>query len=400
MLFAASPRCDQLCICAIIPHMANVDWDVLGKRIREARKRAALNQADLARATGLERTALNRIESGTRKVTALELADIADAIGVRMASFFEEPLPALVSHRSATGLDTPDSKIDSLLAEIADDVELVVSLSAPGTLVPDDSEAAPPDPEHWKVALSRPEDMAREVRELMGEDTLGPIQVLTDRVAELGLLVFSADIGQDTADAGTILLPSGAVSLVNSFMKAGRRRLALAHELGHYLIADDYSVDWRVASGSGTSDIESSLDRFARCLLLPEAAVRQRWIPEDHDDWQRNAALRLASDYRVDMSTLAARLQELGLVDSTQASEVRTYRHGKADFIELNLYAPTEELEGTSVPRGFANSVLKLLRSNKVSRERALSLLRGTFDEADLPEPRRKHRDEIWKYVS
>ena len=238
--------------------MANVDWDVLGKRIREARKRAALNQADLARATGLERTALNRIESGTRKVTALELADIADAIGVRMASFFEEPLPALVSHRSATGLDTPDSKIDSLLAEIADDVELVVSLSAPGTLVPDDSEAAPPDPEHWKVALSRPEDMAREVRELMGEDTLGPIQVLTDRVAELGLLVFSADIGQDTADAGTILLPSGAVSLVNSFMKAGRRRLALAHELGHYLIADDYSVDWRPARRTSSRACTSS----------------------------------------------------------------------------------------------------------------------------------------------
>lgn len=378
--------------------MTEVDWGILGKRIREARKRAALNQTDLARETGLERTALNRIESGTRKVSALELADISEAIGVRMTSFFEDPLPALVSHRSATGLDTADSKIDSLLAEIASDVELVISLGAPGTLIPRKAEAVQANPERWEAALSDPEQMAREVRELMGEDALDPIQVLTDRVAELGLLAFSTDIGRDTADAGTVLLPNGAVSLVNSFMKVGRRRLALAHELGHYLIADDYSVDWRVAGGSSASTTEASLDRFARCLLLPGKAMRQRWTSES--DWPRDAALRLASDYRVDMSTLALRLQELGLIDSVEAGEVRAFRQGKADLIELDLHVPAEELKGTSVPRTYARSVLKLVTDGKVSRERALGLLRGTLDEADLPEPRKKRADEIWKYVS
>lgn len=380
--------------------MGNVDWNVLGKRIREARKRAALNQTDLAREIGLDRTALNRIESGTRKVTALELADIADSVGVRMASFFEDPVPAVVSHRSATGLDTADSRIDALLAEIADDVELVVSLSASGALIPAKSVGIQAHADRWKTALGDPDRMAGEVRELMDCDPLEPLQVLTDHVAKLGLFAFSADIGQDTADAGTVLLPRGAVSLVNSFMKVGRRRLALAHELGHYLIADDYSVDWRIGAGSEASITESRLDGFARCLLLPEAAVKRHWVPEDHDDWPRDAALKLASEYRVDMSTLALRLQELGLVDSAQASEVRAFRQGKADMVRLNLYVPREELKGTSVPRAYANSVLKLVTEGKVSRERALGLLRGTFDEPDLPEPRRKRHDEIWKYVS
>ena len=78
-----------------------------------------MSQQDLATAVGLERTMVNRIEGGQRKVTALELASIADALGTRMQSFFTEPAPALVSHRSAQGLDTTESAVDHLLAELA-----------------------------------------------------------------------------------------------------------------------------------------------------------------------------------------------------------------------------------------------------------------------------------------
>jgi Zn-dependent peptidase ImmA (M78 family) len=33
------------------------------------------------------------------------------------------------------------------------------------------------------------------------------------------------------------------VSLINGHNKIGRAAAALAHELGHYLIADDYTID-------------------------------------------------------------------------------------------------------------------------------------------------------------
>ncbi|WP_369073188.1 helix-turn-helix domain-containing protein, partial [Fictibacillus arsenicus] len=67
----------------------------LGARVRAARERRGMSQQDLATAVGLERTMVNRIEGGQRKVTALELASIADALGTRMQSFFTEPAPAL-----------------------------------------------------------------------------------------------------------------------------------------------------------------------------------------------------------------------------------------------------------------------------------------------------------------
>src|SRR5688500_1789167 len=108
--------------------MAEIDAKTLGERIRDARKRADISQEDLACAVGRDRTVVNKIEGGIRKVTALELSDIAGVIGVRMSSFFEDPIPALVAHRSNQGLDTTDSKIDAFLAKFAGEVEFIASL--------------------------------------------------------------------------------------------------------------------------------------------------------------------------------------------------------------------------------------------------------------------------------
>jgi hypothetical protein len=66
----------------------------------------------------------------------------------------------------------------------------------------------------------------------------------------------------------------------------------------------------------------------------------------------------------------------------------------------MNLYVPLEELQGTTVPRPFSLAVLRLVRDERISRERALDLLQGTFDEADLPNIRERRPDEVWDFVS
>jgi hypothetical protein len=100
-------------------------------------------------------------------MTALELADIAAAVGVRMSTFFEDPVPAIVSHRSGQALDTADSQIDSLLAKLASEVEPVLSLGvdavdpdATGALV--DGSVAVPSTNAEAEALSV------KARQLMG----------------------------------------------------------------------------------------------------------------------------------------------------------------------------------------------------------------------------------------
>lgn len=385
---------------ARIARMADIDARTLGERLRDARKRVDMSQEDLGRAVGLERTVVNKIEGGVRRVTALELSDIAAALGVRMSTFFEEPTPAVVSHRSSQGLDTADSQIDALLAKLASEVDFITSLGADGMGL-DSADVVTQAGITPPLTNSDAEELATRARALMGLSADEPIYQLSEKVASIGLLAFSRDIGKDTADAGTVLLRRGGVGFVNSHMKVGRRRLALAHELGHYLVADEYTVDWRVALHSDQAvPVESRLDRFARALLLPRAAASQNWQEKVSLHGERRAAILLASEFRVDMATLATRLKELGLAESETVGAVRNFRTTQTDIVEMNLNVPLEELDGTTVPRQFARAVLQLVRDERISRDRALELLQGTFDDADLPPIRARRDDEIWKFVS
>lgn len=370
--------------------MVDMDAAQLGARVREARSRKDLAQGELAELVGLDRTAINKIETGTRKVAALELSDIADALGLRMSSFFEDPAPALVSHRSSQGLDTVDSEIDGHLERLASDVELVKKL---GTL-----DLSPP-PGDWPLLTSTTdaEAMAKKARSAIGADSRSPLLDISRHLAKIGLLVFARDFGVDTADAGTLLLREGGLSLVNSANKVGRRRLAVAHELAHYLAADDYTVDWRVSDN--TSLTEARFDYFARALLLPPDGLRARWGQLHEGEGTRSAAVVTASEYRVDMSTLARRLLDLEIVDASVAAEIRSVRTTGADIVEFDLLH-IDELTGTGQPRVYQQAVLKLLRDEKISRERALDLLWDTFSDSDLPQPRVRDAGEIWQYVS
>jgi transcriptional regulator with XRE-family HTH domain len=89
--------------------------DELGRRIAEERRRAGVTQDELARALGLERTAVTRIEQGRQGVDSLQLSVIADTLGRPPAVFFEpaseEPLAVL--------LRAPDARRDDVRHQIA-----------------------------------------------------------------------------------------------------------------------------------------------------------------------------------------------------------------------------------------------------------------------------------------
>lgn len=68
------------------------DFGELGARIRQVRLGTGLDQTGLAQRCRLERTALSRIESGERKVSALELARIAEVLQVTLSDLVLLPL--------------------------------------------------------------------------------------------------------------------------------------------------------------------------------------------------------------------------------------------------------------------------------------------------------------------
>lgn len=361
----------------------------IGERISVERGRAGLTQAQLASAVGLDRSALAKIETDARRVTALELVAIARELGQRMDWFVAPEPEAVIAHRQRNELGS--LAIDRALERVARDVGVVQAMG-PG-LARDVPRRTPP------ASVQQAEEMAVETRRLLGVSSDAPVYNLSDAVAPLGLLAFSLPLG-DGADAGYVALEHSGVAVINGGLRTGRRRLALAHELGHHLTSDDYVTDWRIALDQEASR-ESRLDRFGRALLLPKADLTGRWPSwtERTDEDLRDAAVRAGSHYRVDMATLADRLRELGLASPTEVAFVRSVSTRKADIVEKNLHVASE-LDPISLPRAYERAVLGLYRGERISESRALDLLQGAYMSEELPVLRPTHEHELWSFTT
>ncbi|MDT0278160.1 helix-turn-helix domain-containing protein [Blastococcus goldschmidtiae] len=369
-----------------------VDSSTLGARIRDARDRAGLTQAELATATSLDRSSLAKIESGARRVSALELARIADAVGARIEWFLEEVAPAILSHRNREEPGAASPAIDALLERLARNVEF---LQLHGNLPLADLDV-----------IERPatdadaDEAAARARSLLGLDEHEPVLDLDSASPAAGLLLFSIELGSDTADAASIALRSGGLAVVNGSQQVGRRRLAAAHELGHHLFADEYTIDWRVTAGIDAAPWEARVDRFARALLLPHLGVERTWRQlVDSSDALRVAAVRMASLFRVDMATLSRRLGELGLVTAGESRTIRQVSTTRADIIDYNL-VPRDELASPTLPKPYIKAVLDLYRSDVIAAARAIDLLLDTWAEEDLPVPPQLSAEAVWGFVS
>lgn len=58
------------------------DWSELGERIKAVRLKAGMTQVELGAVFSRRHTFVGKIESGERQLTALELRDLCDALGI------------------------------------------------------------------------------------------------------------------------------------------------------------------------------------------------------------------------------------------------------------------------------------------------------------------------------
>ena len=372
--------------CSIIEHMSR-ESEQLGARVAAARRDVGLTQEECASRVGIARSALAKVETGIRGISATELVRLAQALEMRVEWFFEDAPQAVLSRRNAAEPGAPSPSVDRFTERIAREVEFLQRLGEL-ELAETPAIAFPETPEQTEHA-------AVKARRKLGYDQEQPATALDARAADLGLLAFSWEFGESGADGASVLLACGGVAVVNGSFQTGRRRLTLAHELGHYLSGDEYSTDWPVAEAPAAKR-EGRIDRFARALLLPAAALRSHWRGGDDT---RVDAVRLASEYRVDMSTLARRLQELEIASPQELALVRATRTRQSDIVELGLIV-ADELSPPSLPDAYVKALLNLYRREEVSAARALDLLLDTWHEDDLPDLPPLPADAVWSFVS
>jgi len=97
-----------------------------GKRIAQARSDADMTQAELGQAIGLDRTAIAKLESGRRKVSATELVAIAAALDRPIDWFVSESPPSVISRWTDASVGGHSRTLDLTVDRLARDVAFLV----------------------------------------------------------------------------------------------------------------------------------------------------------------------------------------------------------------------------------------------------------------------------------
>jgi transcriptional regulator with XRE-family HTH domain len=346
-------------------------WSDVGRRVREARVAAGLSQDALGKKLGLGRTVVAKIESGAREIDALELAKLADVLALPLGHFLTEP-PAVLSRRAELLDDTASQvagqsyRLEAALQAWLADIRQLVDL---GVLEPPVHHPYPAPMKDDETARQA----ARWVRDCSGIGS-APIDTLMNVGQSMGQLVAVVEI---PGDGASLIEGDLAAAVVSRMGDPGRRRTTAAHELGHFILGDEYSSDLGVHTSRDHR--EKIINSFAAELLLPVSVISERTVD---GTCSRQALVKLAAEYRTSWSLAVNQAVSAGLANPALSKD----RPTKAELQEAIGWAPQPDLESISVPPVFADAVLKAWRASLITAARAEEMMRGELSASDLPD--------------
>lgn len=273
----------------------------LGDVLAVARKARGLTQIELAELVGLTQPAINRYESGDRDPDQHIVAKLAEILGVT-----DDLLIHGNRFRGALAVDAHMRRHKTTKASAWRQLEarlnlLRVHASFLFEEVAINSEQHVPafDPE-----FTAAEDAAQLVR-AQWRMPMGPVVNLTRWMEAAGCLVFEEDFATQRIDGLSQWVDDYPVMLINANAAPDRKRLTLAHELGHLVLH----------STNPTENMETEATAFAAEFLMPESEIRPELRRLD-----LGKLLELKREWGVSMQALLERAYRMGLV----SAEART----------------------------------------------------------------------------
>ena len=297
--------------------MKAVSQHELGERVADARRGKGWTQGELAARIGLTQTSVSRIETGGRAVSSLELAELAEVLGVSVLDLLrsgQRPMLAIAARlghfRDPGAVDRALGRAEALI-RLDELLDSVLGPSPPGGSAASGGSAAVRRGEVGRgPAVDQGRRLAGQVRQALrlGDGPLGPLpEVLEER------LRLDVDFSPlpEAVDGLCVSVGDRALVLVGSSKPSSRQRFTLAHELAHYLVddLDPLYVDERGVRARSVAEMRANA--FAAHLLMPEPGVRAA-IEGFTDDAER--AVRVALTFGTSVSAAAYQLGNLGLL--------------------------------------------------------------------------------------
>ncbi|GAT67832.1 XRE family transcriptional regulator [Planomonospora sphaerica] len=275
----------------------------LGEVLVTARRACGLTQEELAAAAGVTQAALSRYENDLREPEPEVLARLARALGVTETFLARAGRVhggmAVDSHmrRRLTAKPTVWRQLEARLNMYRMHARLLfeeVSIRA-------EQRIPTLDP-----AEITPTDAARLVR-MQWRMPLGPVRSLTQWLESAGCLVIEEDFGTTRVDGLSQWIGDHPVILINLRAPTDRKRLTLAHELGHLCL---HSIDV-------SDNVEAEANEFAAEFLMPIEVIRPQLrnlkIGRLHD---------LKREWGVSMQAIVERSYSAGLIGANERSNM------------------------------------------------------------------------------
>ncbi|MXW75914.1 MAG: ImmA/IrrE family metallo-endopeptidase [Acidimicrobiaceae bacterium] len=333
----------------------------LGEAIATARRARGLTQGLLAERLGITQAALSRYENELREPTDDALYEIASTLGVvpdllSRADRMEGAL-AVGAHmrRRATAKPTVWRRLEAQLnlhrlhaQRLFDELDLRTELTIPWL-----------DPFEYE-----PTAAARIVR-LQWRMPSGPVRDLAGWMEAAGCLIIDTDFETTRVDGLSQWSGPHPVVMLNVSAPTDRRRLTLAHELGHLCLHSQGVPD----------DVEADATAFAAEFLMPAETIRPQL---------RNLTLGRLHDLKrqwgVSMQALIERAHELGTITSRE----RTNFYKRFSARGWRTREPLSDELAQERPR-LASEIGKALLARGHNKSEAAKICGYTADNPDNP---------------
>lgn len=349
--------------------------ELISKRLKAAREKAGLTQAQLSERLGFkDRQTLAAIEAGQRKLSAEELVRAIQALGVDL-EYLTDPFRLVGEGQFSWRADR------KAMPKQLDEFEVRAGrwIATYRKLGERASPAA--SPLKFSLALSEKSafEDARAAAEALGREwELGEVPALrleSGLRERLGALVLYVDAPLSISGAACQLPGLNAI-LINRNEPEGRRHYDLAHETFHLLTWEQMPpehTETDIPRGGKGKRVEQLADNFASALLMPERTLAPRWETRGKRDihaWLNETA----SSLLVTAVALKWRLMQIGWL-------------GKADLLDIQdarLTANGRPSKEQRVPRLFSGEFVQRMHAGlakgELSVRRAAELLGLTIE--------------------
>lgn len=342
---------------------------VLGNRIRNARNRLSLSQAQLAEETGFSASQIiSQIEKGERDVKAWELVNLAKALRIDVSQLLnlEEPKPLT----PVLWRKDPETDKELIEAEFLQRCEQYALLEKLCDVVIKE-ELPTREVDYETLTYEYAEGLGEEIREHF-ELGSRPASCLSGILEEkYGVKIWYENL--DEGSAASTKDSFGAAILMNATEAPWRRNFNFAHELFHLITWPSFSTTDLYEDQELWDEIERRANAFASALLLPSEELSKAFenrIKDDKIDY--TDLIELGREFGVSTEALLYRLLHLRFLhreDVDSLLEDTNFRSLDRSIRLTDWWKPPE------IPERFVRLAFVAYQKGKLSRARLAEYL-------------------------